>query len=244
MGETFWKWARITVHQQLKEMEADPNRPPNLLDLMIHSHFSENPELTEVELLQNIFLFFLAGHETTSGTLTFVLDMLARHPDIQERCREEVNSLFVLGEEPTYEKIKKLSYLPRVINETMRMRPLVSSVSRVATEDCAVADYHIPKGTVVSCSIGNLQYDPDTWEEPEKFSPDRWEGAHKSAPHFMPFGAGTRICLGMTFANLEMRVVLVNLLQRYRFEPIQDLTFQRSITLRPRDGYMLRLVRI
>jgi len=240
----FWKWARITVHQQLQEMEANPDRPPNLLDLMIQSHFTENPELSEVELLQNIFLFFLAGHETTSGTLTFVLDMLARHPDVQERCREEVNSLFMLGEEPSYEKTKKLTYLSWVIKETMRMRPLVNAISRVAMQDTVVADYHIPKGTVVSCAIGNLQYDPDTWEDPDTFKPERWEGLNRSAPYFMPFGAGTRICLGMNFANLEMRVVLVNLLQRYKFEPVHDLTFQRSITLRPRDGYLLKLVRI
>jgi len=241
--ENFWKWARITVNNQLKEMENNPNRESNLMDMMIEAHFAENPQLDDKELLQNIFLFFLAGHETTSGTLTFVLDFLARHHDIQTRCREEIQSLFTLGEVPSYEKVKQLHYLNRVISESMRMRPIVNGISRQAKKDTTVQGYFIPKDTIINTVISSLQYDPNIWENPNEFNPDRWIEPHKShsTPHFMPFGAGPRICLGMNFANLEMRVVLINLLLRYKFDKYEDLAYARSITLRPKEGYCLKI---
>mmetsp|Transcript_17665 Transcript_17665/g.27307 ORF Transcript_17665/g.27307 Transcript_17665/m.27307 type:complete len:309 (-) Transcript_17665:23-949(-) len=241
--DEFWKWTRLTVQKQLEAMQNNPDRDGNLLDMMLEAHFSENPQLDEKELLQNIFLFFLAGHETTSGTLTFVLDHLARHQEIQENCRREIQELFTLGEQPTHEKIKKLQYLNRVIFETMRTRPLISGISREAKRDTTVAGYHIPKGTMVISVIGNLHHDKDTWEDPMTFNPDRWIENKKnhSAPYFMPFGAGPRICLGMNFANLEMRVVLINLLLRFRFDVEMDLKFQRSFTLIPANGYSLKI---
>lgn len=238
----FKKWSIITIEKQLKKME-DPNRShePNLLDAMIESHFAENSQLTEKELLNNIFIFFLAGHETTSGTLTFVLESLARHHDIQEKCRDEIKSLFQWGEIPTPEKLKKLHYLNLVINETLRVYPLVSAISREAKEDTQLNGYFIPKGTVVAAAIGNLQYRSDYWENSTTFDPSRWEDKIHNAPHFMPFGAGPRICLGMKFAKLEMQVVLINLLLRFKFDILSDMKFQRGITLRPKEGYQLKI---
>ena len=125
----------------------------------------------------------------------------------------------------------------------MRTKPIVAALSREAKQDTTVMGYFIPKGTYVTGIIGNLHHDSDTWEDPFKFKPERWTEPQKnhSTPYYLPFGAGPRICLGMNFANLEMRVVLINLLLRYQFDVEMDLQFERSITLVPKSGYTLKI---
>jgi len=210
------------VIEKRKNSESDE---PTLLDLMIDSHDNEN--MTETELIQNFFLFFLAGHKTTSGTLSLVLDIFASHPEIQRKCREEVDNVLP-GQNPDYDSIKNLKYLDNVIHETMRIRGVVNGLGRVAKQDCTLAGYHIPKGTFLLIAMSNLHNDPDVWDNPQEFIPERWDSPKVQKNVLMPFGLGERICLGMTFANLEMRLCLVKLLQRYEFFVKNTKTFTHS----------------
>lgn len=132
-------------------------------------------------------------------------------------------------------------YLNHVINETMRLRGPVVGISREAKNDTELMGYYVPKGTFATLISTNLQVDPALWgDDADQFNPDRWAAGRPSQVTsfgYMPFGSGPRMCLGMNFANLEMRVLLVRLLQRFEFHAVDELRFIRGITVRPQDGY-------
>lgn len=241
--DTFWKWAKLAIDKKRNECSDKMN---DLLDAMVSSHFgdSDGYQLSDRELLHNIFLFFLAGHETTSGTLTFVLDFLARNQDVQEKCRKEVIDKIGIDNEPTFDTIEQLYYINNVIRETMRLRPPVLGISRQAANDCELDGYFIPKGTMAIGLTVNLQLDADHWDDPQVFNPDRWNDNTRKGINFMPFGAGARLCLGMSFANLEMRIMLVKMLQRYSFTAHEEMKFERALTLRPQEGYSLKIKKL
>ena len=229
-----------------KSEQSASERKVDLLDLMVESN--EDTSLTRKELLNNIFLFFLAGHETTSGTLTATLYFLSRHPDIQDKVREEIEQIFH-GDEPNYDSIKLLQYVNLVMNESSRLLGPVTSLSRVAKEDCTLEGYHVPKGTILVLSILNIHRDKDIWgDDVLEFNPDRWTPENvKKRPNnsFIPFGAGSRICLGNNFANLEMRITLVKLIQRFKFTiATPELVVPRAITVRPQPGFMLGIEKL
>ena len=240
----FQEWSHASIKKKLEKKQGDANT--DLLDLMVQSN--SDSALSTTELLHNIFLFFLAGHETTSGTLTSVLYFLSRHPDVQDKAREEVISLFGKSE-PSFDDIKSLQYLNQVINEASRLLGPVPGVSRLAKEDCTLDGYFIPKGTFVICSFSNTHHDPEIWgEDVNQFNPDRWTPERvKERPNnsFNPFGAGARICLGQSFANLEMRMTLIKLLQKFKFGiSTPEFIIPRAITVRPQPGFLLSISKL
>lgn len=242
---TFRNWATKLVND-CKELHSnddnnDANRTPVLLDLMVQAH--DDAGLNEIELFQNIFVFFLAGHETTSGTLTAVLHFLAKFPDIQERCFNEINEIFH-GNSPDYDSIKKLNVVNSVISESMRLLGPVRALIRSSTVDCELGGYFIPKDTFISIQLRALQIDPTIWgDDATEFSLDRWTPEkvkqRSSATSFIPFGGGPRSCLGTTFAQLEMRLALVIFLQKFEFTYISDWESHRSITEQPKPGFKI-----
>ena len=198
--------------------------------------------LSDKQLKQNIFLFFLAGHETTSGSLTFIIDFLSKNEKAQQKCREEVYRVIGKENEPHYDTVKDLDYISAVIKESMRLSSPVGALSRVANEDTTLNGYFVPKGTIIFLVTEYTQKDPDIWENPDQFIPERWLDDKQKVPPFayMPFGAGPRVCIGFNFALLEMKIVLSMLLQRFAFFPTGDqLIFNKSFTLRPQDGYRI-----
>lgn len=238
----FFDWAKQMIDKkrelQLNDNNSQAHEIPDLLAAMVSAH--DNKGLTDDELLQNIFLFFTAGHETTSGSLTGVLYFLAKYPDLQEQCFDEMNR--VIGDDDvSHLNVKKLTTLNNVINETMRLLNPARSVIRKTVDDCQLGEYFIPKGTFVSVGIRNLHLDPDTWgPDANEFSIDRWSHEKvKERPSiaFMPFGYGPRICLGLNFALLEIRIALVYLLRKFKFIHQDEWKPTRSITERPQDGF-------
>ena len=221
--------------------EQEEGQSMDLLDLMIRATFEEK-SLSDEELRQNVFLFFLAGHETTSGTLTFVLDFLARNPLAQSKCRDEILSLFGANSSPSYSSLSKLVYVNQVINESMRLRTPVVQLAREVKNDIHLGGYFFPQGTILSAVISNLHIDKDVWgDDADEFRPERWAERRANGVNFMPFGYGPRMCLGINFANLEMRIILVRLLQQFVFSVYEEVRFIRSITLRPQYGYKLKV---
>jgi len=229
----FWDCVREKI--QHKQKDSDPQH--DLLYQMVQE--LDSGKLTEADVLQNVFLFFLAGHNTTAAILVFVLDLLATHPDVQQKCREEVNSVG----EISFDSLKELSYLDHVLLETIRMRPPISTLIREASQDTNVAGFHIPKGTSIVAAIGNLQFDPASWDDPNQFRPERWEKSDHPPPQFIAFGAGYRACLGEMLAKLQMKVILVNLLRTFEFlpNPGHPLKYRQAITLQPKQGFSLNV---
>ncbi|CAO3620410.1 unnamed protein product [Cunninghamella blakesleeana] len=165
------------IDHGIEESEKD------LLTLMIESEFRGEGVLTNKELLADLSIFFAAGHDTTANALSCACYYLAKHPDIQEKARQEVNNvLFPNGEEPrddiipTIEQTKQFVYLNQVMKETLRMNgSVVALISpRQATQDTYLNDFFIPKGTLVNINMYDLHHNPTIWKNPEEFNPDRF----------------------------------------------------------------------
>ena len=169
------------------------------------------------DVIDQLVGLVFAGHETTALALTFTLHSLAEHPEIYRRVEAELDD--VLGEEPIrWEHLDDLPVLDRVVDEALRQYPPVHSLPREATRDVAFGDYVVPEGSEVIVGVYAMHHDGRFWADPEEFDPSRWLDRDRSAEAYLPFGAGPRRCLGATFARVEARVVLAELLRRFRFE--------------------------
>ena len=158
--------------------------------------------LTMRELAAQSFVFFVAGFETSSTTMTFAMYELARQPEIQERLREEINIVLAKhGGKVTYDAIQEMKYMDTVINETLRMYPPVPVLFRKCVKDYKVPDQDvvIKKGVKILIPILGIHYDNDHYPNPEKFDPERFNDVNKSKRHnyaHLPFGEGPRNCIG------------------------------------------------
>ena len=163
----------------------------------------------------------IAGYETTSTALSYATYILATHLEEQKKLQEHIDAHFEPETEysmPTYEVVSEMDYLDMFIRETLRMFPIAPSViTRLSTEDFYIKDIGIiPAGTLFAVDMHNLHYNPTLWgpEDPDEFHPERF--ATKRHPMaWIPFGAGPRNCIGMRFALLEMKMLLVRLLKTY-----------------------------
>ncbi|XP_059172331.1 cytochrome P450 3A41-like [Physella acuta] len=182
------------------------------------------------ELMGQSFLVIIAGFETTATTLQLLLYLLAKHPDIQEKVCEEIESV-VQGETPTYEELHKLTYTEQVINETLRFYPPVPIINRRAAETRTYGNITIPKGAGVMIPTFAVLQDPKHYPDPEKFDPERFSEENKAKRDpmaFMPFGYGPRICIGMRLAYLELKMALATLLRKVRVELNEETVPERG----------------
>ena len=168
----------------------------------------------------------LAGHETTATGLAWAFDLLFRAPDELDRLREEVADG---GHE----------YLDAVVDETLRIRPVVPWVGRKLSAEAELGGYELPAETLVMAAIYLAHTRPDLYPEPYAFRPERFLNGGAETYSWIPFGGGTRRCIGAAFAQLEMRVVLRTVLGQAELRPATDRPepiVRRNVTLSPRNG--------
>jgi cytochrome P450 len=197
---------------------------------------NDTVSLSRKELISNLWIFFLAGHDTTSIALAWALNCLREFPDMQEKIYQEILSTIGPDKIPSSEDLNKLTYLDCFIQEVLRLHPPVSSVmTRIATEDVKYKDKIIPKGSRVTIFFPIVHTNPYYWDEPYKFNPDRFTHENKKGRnHFMhiPFSAGLRQCIGTNFSLVEQRLFLVRCLQRFKvLDPVKTKPF-------PQEGIM------
>lgn len=216
--------------------------PDDLLQLMLGS------DLDPVNIRYQLITFLVAGHETTSGALSFALYFLARDPQIYARARAEVDAVWGDDERPSFEQIAKLRYIRRVFDEALRLQPTVPGYYRAAREDTTLANgYPMRKGDWVLALTHSLHRDPAWGPDPDRFDPDRFESARvreRPAGLYKPFGTGERSCIGRQFALHEAVLLLGAIVRRY--DIIGDRRYQLKIaerlTLMPK-GFRLGLRR-
>jgi cytochrome P450 len=182
-------------------------------------------------------VLFAAGHETTSNALCWSVALLSQHPAIAAALCEELWSV-LHGDAPSIEQLAQLPLLDRVVKECLRLLPPAPLNPRVAAVDTELGGHPIPSGTEIVSSIYHTHRCPDVFPEPQRFSPARWEQLDPGPYAYCPFGAGPRLCIGVTFALVELKVVLAMLLQRFRLALPPNARVDRhvSITLRPAPG--------
>uniref|UniRef100_A0A182G006 Uncharacterized protein n=2 Tax=Anopheles albimanus TaxID=7167 RepID=A0A182G006_ANOAL len=187
---------------------------------------AESGKLTLDEVSAQSFVFFFAGFETSSTTLTFALFLLASHPEEQERCRKEILDKLASGgtdEHPiTYEALKEMTYLDQVIYETLRIYPAVGMLMRVVSRrvHLGAANLTLEEGTKVMIPVNAIHHDPELYPEPHRFRPERFTPEAIKERHtyaYLPFGEGPRNCIGMRFGLLEVKFGIVQLLSKLRF---------------------------
>ncbi len=225
------------MRQMIASKRASVGDQGDVLAMLLQARDEEGQELSEAQLAGHVALLFAAGHETSSNALTWTLFLLAQHPDIAAALHDELAGVLG-GAAPTVEQLSQLPLLERVIKESMRIFPPVPLNTRVAHVDTTVGGFEIPTGTELVMSIYHIHHDPALYPNPERFDPARWESLDPTTFEYTPFSGGPRMCIGASFAMMEMKIVLAMLLQRYRFTLPPNSRVDRSvaITMSPRQG--------
>jgi cytochrome P450 len=213
---------------QIAERRADP-RPgerDDILSLLVAARFDDGEPVNDSWVRDQLMTLLLAGHETTATALAWAFDLLFRTPPALQRLRAELAE----GRD---------GYLDAVVTETLRVRPVVPSVGRLITSEAKLGGFELPAGTAVMPSIYLVHMRPDLYPDPGEFRPERFLDGGPETYGWIPFGGGTRRCLGAAFASFEMKVVLRTILRRTVLRPGTDRPEpfgHRNVTLSPRHG--------
>ncbi|XP_029664929.1 cytochrome P450 4C1-like isoform X2 [Formica exsecta] len=209
-----------------------------MLDLLIAA--SQNNDLTDLDIREEIDTFMFEGHDTTAMSITFVLLLLAEHKDVQERVRVEVDNVMQEnGGKLTMRSLQNLPYLDRCLKEALRLYPSVFFILRNVGEDVKLHSYVIPAGTILHLNIYGVHRDPNFWSNPEVFDPDRFlpERMQNRHPYsYLPFSAGPRNCIGQRFGLLELKAMIAPLVHNFYLEPVdylKDIRLQVGLVIHP-----------
>nr|CAI5826710.1 unnamed protein product [Callosobruchus analis] len=221
----FMKVVNDTIEYRMKNNVVRKDFLQSLIELRAHDqqdHKKDGKSLTMDEIAAQSFIFFIAGFETSSTTMTFALYELATHPEIQEKAREEILQVLKRHDNKfSYDAVNELVYLKQVIDEALRKYPALPLVTRVCVKDYKIpgTDVVIEEGTKIIVPIAGIHHDDRYYEDPEKFDPDRFTEANKEQRHpyaNLSFGEGPRICIGMRFGIMQTKVGLASILKNYR----------------------------
>ncbi|XP_077490066.1 cytochrome P450 3A21-like [Amblyomma americanum] len=228
--------ARTDILQLMLNAEVEEGAPVNVHSLAINDDAESTSEesepskvrmgkkkrfLSNAEIVANGLVFFIAGFETTGTAMSFMAYLLAKHQDIQDRLREEVLAVLERDGAFTYDNVFGIKYLDQVISESLRYySPVVGFTTRACASDYEHNGITIPAGLSILIPSYHMSHDPTFWEKPDQFDPERFGTENKGQIDpmvYQPFGQGPRNCIGMRFAQLEMKLTMAKALAKYRF---------------------------
>lgn len=224
-----------TIIDQRRQSKEDTG---DVLSMLMQAIDEETGKgMSSVQLRDEIITFLLAGHETSANALAWIWYLLAQHPEVEQRLHTELEQVLA-GRIPTAEDIPQLAYTHMIIEEALRLYPTAWQLMRRACQDDEIGGYFIPANSTLFWSSYILHRHPDFWEKPEEFYPEHFLPEKiLQRPHntYIPFGAGPRMCIGKSFAIMEILLILAMIAQRYQLRLIPGLTVtpEPLITLRP-----------
>jgi len=224
------------LYAEIAERRADPNlaERTDVLAMLVRATEEDGRALSDRELRDQLMTLLVAGHDTTATGLSWTLERLTRHPTILDKAVQAADAEDSAGDE----------YLDAVAKETLRIRPVVFDVGRALKEPVELAGYQLPAGVMVVPAIGLVHSDSQVYPDAERFDPDRMVGANLSPTTWFPFGGGNRRCLGATFAMVEMRVVLREILRRVELATTtapSETQRVKHVIMVPRNGGRIRV---
>jgi cytochrome P450 len=216
------------IYEEIAERRAEDPDPArdDVLSLMLEATHDDGSPMSDEELRDELVTVIGAGHETTATALAWAVERLLRTPRVLERLRDELAD----GEE---------EYLDAVIKETLRVRPVITDVARKLTEPAEIGGYMLPAGTFVLPAIIAIHHREDLYPRPFEFRPERFLEGQGEGYSWIPFGGGVRRCLGASFAQYEMRIILRAIVERAELraaDPRPEALRPRNITLAPSRG--------
>lgn len=212
----------------------------DVLSLLMDARDEQGQPMSDDELRDEMMTLLLAGHETSATTLAWAVHHVLGNPPVLAELRRELATLGgagVAGAGP--DALQKLEYLDATIKETLRLTPIIPVVARKLTRPLRVGGHDLPAGVFVLPSIWLTHHRADLWPAPQRFDPTRFVGKKTDPYQYLPFGGGARRCLGMAFANYEMKIVLAEVLTRadLRAAPGSRVRLvRRGITFAPSGG--------
>jgi cytochrome P450 len=209
-----------------RRTEADLDDRDDVLSLLLQARHDDGSAMSDQELRDELMTLLVAGHETSATALAWALEALARHPAVLNRLREDVDA----GED---------AYLDAVVQETLRLRPVIALVLRRLTEPMEIGGRLLPAGVTVAPCIYLLHRRPDVYPDPRAFRPERFLEKPPGTYTWIPFGGGVRRCLGASFAQFEIKVVLRELVARLDISPARpraERRVRRAIVFAPERG--------
>nr|QKW93607.1 hypothetical protein [Cystobacter sp.] len=235
-----------SIRTMIDERRRDSTDRKDMMSSLLQVRDDAGQPIDESQIRAHIVTFFSAGHETTALALSWTWQLLARHPEVYARVRQEVDALG--GKAPGFEDLPRLSYLQQVIKESLRLHPTIFMIARAAVRDVEIEGYPIRKGQMVLIPPYCIHRNPEYFPDPERFQPERFEPEHeKSRPKqsYLPFGSGPHTCIGSHFAMMETQLIMATMLQQLDLElPAGEQVKPQVLTvsLRP-SAYKMRVKR-
>lgn len=229
----------------IAERRLHPNDGKDLLNLMLSAVDPETGEgLDDINIRYQVLTFLIAGHETTSGLLTFSQHLLLRHPHVLAQAYAEVDRVLPGDKRPDYTDVVKLEVIERILKEAMRLWPTAPAFSVAPFDDTVIGGkWHMRKDRPINVFSPGLHRDPGVWADPEEFDIDRWLPEAEAARHphaYKPFGNGERACIGRQFAMVEAKLALAMLLQKFAISDPHSykLRIKETLSIKPDEFYM------
>ncbi|MGO8788813.1 MAG: cytochrome P450 [Terriglobia bacterium] len=218
---------------------------PDVLSVLLRANDGNGAGMAERQVRDEMMTLFFTGHETTALALAWTFYLLAKNPGAEAKLQAEIDSVLE-GRVPTFQDLARLPFLEMVFKESLRLYPPAYGVVREAVNDCEIGGYPVPRGATLAMFQWSVHRDPRFFDRPEEFLPERWEnGFAKSLPRcaYFPFGAGPRLCIGNTFAQAEVPLVLATIVQKFQLQlvPGHRVATAPSLTLRPLKGIRVTL---
>ncbi|MCB9233159.1 MAG: cytochrome P450 [Bacteroidia bacterium] len=218
----------------------------DLTGLLMAATYEETGEhMNDLQLRDELMTIFVAGHETTANAMAWAMYSVAQNPEIAQKIRQEAHEVLA-DRSPGFEDVRNLQYSLQVIEESMRMFPPAWVIGRKNIEADQFGEYHIPPNTNILVSVYEIHHHPKLWDSPETFNPDHFSPEKRKnigKYAYFPFGGGPRLCIGNTFALMEMQILLSCILREVNLEVVEGhpVELEPIITLRPKHGIKLRL---
>lgn len=226
------------LQELIEQRRASSTAGGDFLSLLIRARDEgDGSSLSDKQMRDEVMTMFLAGHDTTANALAWTWWLLGQHPEVQQRLREEVDSV-LSGRDPTAADVPRLPLCENILRESMRLYPPAYVVGRRAMEDCTIGKYFIRKGTNVLMSSWVVHRDSRWYDQPDEFLPDRWaNGLLTRIPKYayFPFGGGPRACIGNNFAMLEGVLVIATMAQQLQLSAVTQppVKLLPAVTLKP-----------
>jgi cytochrome P450 len=234
------------VHGIIRERREHSGDHDDLLAMLLAAcDEGSGRGMSDHQLRDEVMTMYIAGHETTANALAWILYLVSSHPEVEARLHAEIDANFPTGE-LSLEGMAAFSYVRQVIDESLRLYPTIWSVGRSCTEAHELGSYQIPKDTNVFIPTFHFHWSEEAWPNARDFDPDRFSPERRppaDSPHYFPFGAGPRGCIGNHFSMQELMIMTILLHRHFHFRVEEGFKVEAEflITLRPKYGMRMNV---